>query len=256
MLQRPTPHDFLPRHPEHGGMVRLTIFLYGLRRMDARCSSGTPLKGNTGWSSRGRLACWNSTSPMPQLEPQKTEVICYMDDLSAAVPEWRAGDVQNISKVSTITAGSHSEWLLDRDCSSRTSSWPRQTSFEPCTNESSCVRIRRQNLLSFAKVFVSIASTTSCECTATRSCRSKEPLKFMTRLDSDLLRGSFRVSRKTVDASHTQRRSVRNRVQKSTRHRGFTPGSPQSNQAAHPGDDTRWSHRWSSTAATSGGAPL
>ena len=29
------PHVLLPRHSQHGGTVRLTIFLYGLRRKDA-----------------------------------------------------------------------------------------------------------------------------------------------------------------------------------------------------------------------------
>ena len=81
-------------------------------------------------------------------------------------------------------------------------------------------------MLSSDRVWESVASTTSCECTATRSCKSKEPLKFTTRLDSDPLKGSSRVLRRT-----TQRRPVRNRVQKSARHRGSgTPGSTHRSQ--------------------------
>ena len=38
--------------------------------------------------------------------PQKTEVICYVNDLDAVPLEWRIRDVQNIAKVSTATAGS------------------------------------------------------------------------------------------------------------------------------------------------------
>ena len=50
----------------------------------------------------------------------------------------------------------------------------------------------------FVKVLASVASITFCECTATRSCKSNEPLKFTTRWDSDLSRGSSWVSRRTV----------------------------------------------------------
>ena len=38
--------------------------------------------------------------------PQKTEVIYCVNDLGAAPPEWRTGDVQNMAKVSTVAAGS------------------------------------------------------------------------------------------------------------------------------------------------------
>ena len=37
--------------------------------------------------------------------PQKTEVIHYVNDLGAASLEWRIRDVQNMAKVSTVTAG-------------------------------------------------------------------------------------------------------------------------------------------------------
>ena len=38
--------------------------------------------------------------------PQKTEVVHYVNDLDGAPPEWTIGDVQNMAKVSTATAGS------------------------------------------------------------------------------------------------------------------------------------------------------
>ena len=52
---------------------------------------------------------------------------------------------------------------------------------------------RRQNLLSNKKVLASAASITFCECTATRSCRSNEPL-----VGQRSSRGSSQVSRKTA----------------------------------------------------------
>ena len=47
--------------------------------------------------------------------PEKTEVICYVNDLDAAPLEWRINEVQNTAKVFTVTAGSstHVEWLSD-----------------------------------------------------------------------------------------------------------------------------------------------
>ena len=56
--------------------------------------------------------------------PQKTEVIYFVNDLDAAPPEWRIGDVHNIARVSRATAGSV------------ISSWPRQTSSGRCTKVS------------------------------------------------------------------------------------------------------------------------
>ena len=43
----------------------------------------------------------------------------------------------------------------------RINSWRRRTSFAPCTKEFSCVKTRRQSLLSFANVLASVVSTTS-----------------------------------------------------------------------------------------------
>ena len=37
--------------------------------------------------------------------PQKTEVVFYVNDLDAAPLEWRIRDVQNMAKVPTVTGG-------------------------------------------------------------------------------------------------------------------------------------------------------
>ena len=130
--------------------------------------------------------------------PQKTEVTHYVDDLNAAPPEWKVDDVQNMATVSTVTAGSTTLGVaVGSDSSLQGPALGQRRHSSHARNVSSCVRTRRQNLLSSAKVSESAASTTSSECTATRSCRRNEPLKSTTRLDSDLLRGSSRVSRKT-----------------------------------------------------------
>ena len=58
------------------------------------------------------LFCRNLT---PERNPLKTEVICCVNDLDAAPPEWRAGDA--------VTDGSmRLESLLDLDSTSRTNS--------------------------------------------------------------------------------------------------------------------------------------
>ena len=95
--------------------------------------------------------------------PQKTEVIYYVNDLDAAPLEWRIRDVQNMAKVTTATAGSITlgvASLSDRDSTSRISSWPMRMSFEQCTNAFSCARTRRQNFFSNGKVWELASPTT------------------------------------------------------------------------------------------------
>ena len=38
--------------------------------------------------------------------PLETEVIYYVDDLDAAPPEWRSGDVRSLTETSAVTDGS------------------------------------------------------------------------------------------------------------------------------------------------------
>ena len=119
----------------------------------------------------------------------KTEVI----DLDAAPIEWRIRDAQNMAKLSTVAAGIITLGaLLPLGSTSRTNSWPRQTSFEQCTNASSSARTRRRNLPSSVRVWELVASTTSCEYTASQSWKNSGLQKSSSRLGSVLLNGSSR----------------------------------------------------------------
>ena len=110
---------------------------------------------------------------------------------------------------------SHLELLWGPDSSSR-DQLRAKADVIGAMHESSCARTRRQNLPSCTKLWVSVAPTTFCECTATRSCRRNELLKSSTRLDGGLLRGSFKDGGQ-LDASHTQRRPVLNWIKKRSR---------------------------------------
>ena len=70
---------------------------------------------------------------------------------------------------------SHLESLSDLDSTSRSSSWARQTSSEPCANESSCVRTRRRSLPSSERVWEHQphpATTRSHNPSGTAGCRN------------------------------------------------------------------------------------
>ena len=51
------------------------------------------------------LTCRNSTPPTPMSEHRKHIIYC-VNDLDTVPPEWRIQDVQNMAKVSAVTAGS------------------------------------------------------------------------------------------------------------------------------------------------------
>ena len=179
--------------------------------------------------------------------PENTEVIYYVAALDTAPPEWKIDDVKKMAAASTVAAGSVTLGVAVG---------PRQIiadqlSGKADANAFSCARTRRQNLLSHAKVLMSVASSTFCEHTDTRSCRRNELMKSTTRLHEDLFRGSSQDSRRTAWC-----RPVRNWIQKNPRRCGSgTPGSTQSSQTAHPGDDARRSHRWPSAATALGSSP-
>ena len=92
-----------------------------------------------------RLTCRTSTSPMPKLEQSEN---LRERKSSVARTTW----VQHLLSGDLVTCrawprspqyplgASHSKSLSDLDSSSRTSSWQRRTSFEPCTHGSSSVR--------------------------------------------------------------------------------------------------------------------
>ena len=89
--------------------------------------------------------------------PQKTQVIYHVNDLDAAPLEWEIRDVQSMAKVSTVTTGSITP---DLGSTSWTKSWAKQTSFEQCTNASSCGRTRRRSSPSSERVWELAVSTT------------------------------------------------------------------------------------------------
>ena len=96
----------------------------------------------------------------------------------------------------------------DPDSSSQTNPWPRQTSFEQCTNAFSCARTHKQNVPSNAKVLVSVASTTFCECTATRSCRRNE----LPKSSMKLAKATSRIHRGQHGTSHTLRGPIQSGI--------------------------------------------
>ena len=100
--------------------------------------------------------------------PQKMEVTHYVDD-TWVPPGWRNDDVQNMAMFSTVTAGSTTLGVAVD---------PRQFIADQLLAKADVIRAMHervlvcQHLLSSAKVSESAASTTSSECTATRSCRT------------------------------------------------------------------------------------
>ena len=106
----------------------------------------------------------------PEWNPKKAEVIYDVDDLDAAPPSEELMTCRTWPKSPQL----HSETLSGVDSTSRTSAWPRQTSFGKYTNVFCCVRTGTQNLLSNVRVLASVASTTLSSCTATRPCRRNE----------------------------------------------------------------------------------
>ena len=132
--------------------------------------------------------------------PQKTEVIYYVNDLGAAPPEWRIRDMQSMAKVSSATAGSITLGVAVGPTSVHRRPTFGQGRRHP-RNARTCSAVpgpADRICLSSARALESVASTTFCGCTATRSCKINEPLKFTTRYDSDLSRGSSLVSRRTA----------------------------------------------------------
>ena len=137
--------------------------------------------------------------------PMKTEVTYYVNDLDAAPPEWRIGDVRKISKTSAVTDGSvTSESLLDLGSPSRTSFSARCMSSEQCASASSFAKIRRQSSPSFDRVWELAVSTTSCGFTATQSWRNRGLQRSTTRAGSGLSNGSSQVSQGQHDTSDPQ----------------------------------------------------
>ena len=110
------------------------------------------------------------------------------------------------------------------DSSSWTGSWPRQTSVRAVHERVQlCQDPQRQNLPSYEKVLVSVVSTTSYECTATRSCKRNELLRSTTRLGKGPLRGSSRDSRRTVRSNRHSAQASPGSVTESAGHCESSP---------------------------------
>ena len=124
-------------------------------------------------------------------------------------------------------------------------SWPRQTSFEPCANVSSNVKTHRQYLLSSVKVSESAASSTSSECTATRSCRSNEPPEIYDEVGQRSLESpGFTEDSMTQATLSADQSGI-----------GSTLGCRRSSHTADPSNDSRRSHRWLSVATPPESSP-
>ena len=153
------------------------------------------------------------------------------------VENWRCAE--HGQKVSTVTAGRITLGVAAEPGSSQTNPWPTQTSFEQCTNAFSCARTHKQNVPSYAKVLVSVASPTFCECTATRACRRNE----LPKSSMKLAKSPFQDSQRTA---WYKPHSARASPELDARHCRLE--STHGSQTAHPGDDTGRSHSWPSAA--------
>ena len=134
-------------------------------------------------------------TPTPKLERnenhRKRRVIHNVENLNAASPEWKVDEVRKLATVSTVPPWKHH--TRSRCGTPTVHCGPVLGQGKRCTNESSFVRTRKQNLLFSAKVLVSVAS-------ATRSCRSNEMQKCTTRLGKNPLRDFSCDSRRTVQS--------------------------------------------------------
>ena len=126
--------------------------------------------------------------------PQKTEVIYCVDDLGAAPPEWRIVDVQNTAKVSTVTAGRITLGVAVET---------RQYMADQLFAKADVIRAMRERVhlcqdpqTEFALLYESLGVSRINHILRVHGHTINEPLKFMMRVDSDLLRGSSWVSRK------------------------------------------------------------
>ena len=174
-----------------------------------------------------------------ECNPQSTEVIYYVADLDAAPLDWKIDEVRKLASVSTVAAGSTTLGVAVG---------PRQ--FVDQLLFKADIQAMRERVqlcqgprteCALLRDWRSAAPTTSTGCMATQSCKRNELLKSTTRFGQRTLEGLFPGFTK-FGASHTQRRPVRNRIQKSARHCGSsTPWSSQHSQTTHPGDDTRCS---------------
>ena len=121
----------------------------------------------------------HSLSPKPgtilsERPPQKTEVICYLPDLDAAPPEWRANDVRSLAFVTTA-ARSPASIFADQLLAKADVIRAMHERVQLC-------QARRQDLPSSARVLASVESTKSPECTVTQFFKKDRPPKYSMKL--------------------------------------------------------------------------
>ena len=187
--------------------------------------------------------------------PQKTGVIYYVHDLGAASLEWRNCDVQNMARVSTVTAGSITPGVTvgPRQCiadplgqSRRHAINARTRPALPGPADGICPPPRQGGSWPHQP---RPASTRPHNPPGTASCRNL-PRGWAARTALPRSRGG------QYDASDTQLWPLRNRAQQSARHRGScTLRISHSSQAVHPSNDPRRSLGRLSTRALPGTSP-
>ena len=196
-----------------------------------------------------------NTKVRPERNPQKTEVIYNVNELDAAPLEWMIRNVQNMSRVSTVTAGSITLGI---------SVGPRQFFGDQLLGKADVIRAMHERVqfykdpqTEFAFLRESLGVSRINHIlrvhghTILQEQRAAEVCDEVGQRSLERLFPGFTEDRK--NASNTQPWPVGNRVQKSARHRGSsTPGNPHSSQAAHPSNDPGWSHSWSSAEAILG----
>ena len=96
--------------------------------------------------------------------PLKTEVIYCVNDLDAATPEWKIGDVRSLAKTPAFTAGSIAFGIAVGSPQFIMHQLLSKADVIRAMHE----RIRRQSSPSFQKVWASSVSTASCGFTATK----------------------------------------------------------------------------------------
>ena len=131
-------------------------------------------------------------------KPLKTEVIYDVNDLDAAPPECRIGDVPSLAKTSVVTDGSITLGVAVGSRPLIADQLLSKADVIRAVHERvNSARTRRQSSPS-ERVWESVVSTTSCESMVTKSLRNKVQRRFMTKLDNGPSIGSSPVSRRTA----------------------------------------------------------
>ena len=125
--------------------------------------------------------------------PLKTEVIYFVNDLDAAPPEWKIGDVRSLAKTSAVAAGGITLGVAVGSRQLITDKLLSKADVIRATHEH--VQLSQDPQTEFS---LSAVSTTSCGFTAKQSWRNKVLQRSETRSGSGLSKGSSLASRGTA----------------------------------------------------------